>query len=100
MKTLSDTSPEEQAAECARQERRRERRAHLRAENHMRPRCAGCEAEMLVFSARDVFTKDDLQQDGYAYDVFREEFRPGDILCFWCMNACTACGERLQWGQA
>ena len=43
-------SPEEQAH----QGQRRERRAHLRTENHMRPRCARCEADMLRLLAGDV----------------------------------------------
>jgi hypothetical protein len=96
---FNDPSPWEQAAERDSQEhqRRRKRRAHLRTENHQRPRCAGCEGDMLVFSACDVFTEEQLQ-DVYGY--LNDEFRPGDILCFWCWNDLTECGENFGWGHA
>jgi hypothetical protein len=29
-----------------------------------------------------------------------DEFRPGDILCFWCWNDLTECGENFGWGHA
>jgi hypothetical protein len=97
MVDFNPPSPEDEAAELARQERRRERRKYLRAENQMRPRCAGCEGDILVFLPDDVFTEEQLR-DECRYRYLRDEFRAGDILCFWCWNDFTGCGESFQWG--
>jgi hypothetical protein len=71
------------SAEFKNAERQRHvRRTQLRDENHLRARCARCEAGMLVFSPNDVVTRE-------VCDFFRGEFQPGDLLCFWCWNDST-----------
>jgi hypothetical protein len=73
-----------------------ERRKQLRADNHLRPRCACCEADMLVLSARDVFTEEEL-----LHHPMRDDFRRGDILCFACWNRLTLnYDEQPDWGRA
>jgi hypothetical protein len=73
-----DPNQEPTPQEIAAQERHREIRAKIRAENHVRPRCACCEGDVLVARAYlETLTEDDCE-------VYYNFFDPGDLLCFWC----------------
>ena len=75
-------------------------RAHIRAHNSVRPRCAGCGYDMPVFDIeRTVITSEQMTEPGWEY-LPQADFRPGDLICFWCADALTGVGELYQWGKA
>jgi hypothetical protein len=59
-------------------------RARIRADNIERPRCAGCGCDMPVFKAVDIVTEEQMSKPGFEY-IPLADFRPGDLVCFWCM---------------
>jgi hypothetical protein len=95
---MTDDTPDLQAA----RERRLKIRAMIRQHNHERPRCSGCGNDMLVFAPDDFVTNEQFADPGYEY-LRQEDFRPGDLICFWCIVSIA--GRRGQcnrptWGHA
>jgi hypothetical protein len=80
-------------------ERRLQLRARIRQENEWRPRCSGCGCDMPVFSAGDVITPEQFADPRYGW-LHEEDFRPGDIVCFWCVCGMVEMGGRFVWGRA
>ena len=81
----------------------RVRRLHIRAQirkhNKERPRCAGCGCDMPKFTADDIVTEEQMAAPGYAY-LEHCDFRPGDLVCFWCLHGIVDTGDLYQWGRA
>jgi hypothetical protein len=73
--TTSPPETEQRAAEFD----RRTIRAEIRAENHIRPRCARCTGDL--FSQQREWLQPLTEADCEAYYFM---FDPGDLLCFWC----------------
>jgi hypothetical protein len=96
---FGDPSPEAQARRDHQRELRLNQRAAIRADNHLRPRCAGCGADMPVHMDDDTVTQEQLDQEGYSY-LLTSDFRPGDLVCFWCISDMTDIGEYFQSGRA
>jgi hypothetical protein len=59
-------------------------RSHIRARNHLRPRCSGCGCDMPVFTERDIVTEEHMSKPGYEY-IPLGDYRPGDLVCIWCI---------------
>jgi hypothetical protein len=74
-------------------------RAQIRACNSVRPRCAHCGNDIPVFTADDVVTTERLADPGYDW-LISEDFRAGDIVCFWCIVDMTELAGRFVWGRA
>jgi hypothetical protein len=75
-------------------------RAQIRERNHLRPRCAGCGCDMLVFDRYDFVSEAMMHDPDYSY-LGHLDFRPGDLVCFWCITgAFDGAGWRWQEGHA
>jgi len=59
-------------------------RAIIRDLNIERPRCAGCGCDMPMFTASDIVTEEQMSKPGYEY-IPLADYRPGDLVCFWCI---------------
>jgi hypothetical protein len=79
------------------QQARLQARAELRKHNHERPRCAGCGGDLLIFTADDFVTAEQYADPHWTW-LRREDFRPGDLLCFWCSVALIQIENQFVWG--
>ena len=59
-------------------------RSWIRAHNIERPRCAGCGCDMPLFKQGDIVTEEQMSKPGFEY-IPLGDFRPGDLVCWWCM---------------
>jgi len=59
-------------------------RARIRELNDVRPRCAGCGCDMPIWHQQDKVTAEQMTAPGYEY-LPALDFRPGDLVCFWCI---------------
>jgi len=80
-------------------QRRLQLRAAIRAHNHMRPRCSGCGGDMLMYEEVDFVTEELLREPGFDY-LLAEDFRPGDLICFWCIAQITNSAHLYEFGTA
>lgn len=91
-----NASPEEMRAA---HERRLQIRAQIREHNNTRPRCSGCGCDMPLFADDDIVTAEQYADPGYEY-LRAADFRPGDLICFWCITEIGELRGRFIWGRA